>query len=122
MQAWRRGGAGGAAPGRRAERGQGRTLHPPPKGAWRPTGREEGDREERQKQIGRAGRRKAPREILVAKDWDTETQTAGPNQARHHQTEGEGRRSVRRAGERGAGEADGAGQRREKKRRGRGAW
>ena len=101
MQAWRRGGAGGAAPGRRAERGQGRTLHPPPKGAWRPTGREEGDREERQKQIGRAGRRKAPREILVAKDWDTETQTAGPNQARHHQTEGEGRRSVRRAGERG---------------------
>ena len=47
-------GAGGAAPERRAERGQGRTLHPPAKGAWRPTGREEGDREERPKQTNRS--------------------------------------------------------------------
>lgn len=45
-----------------------------------------------QKQIGKAGERKAKREIHVEKDWDTETQTDGPRQGRGHQTKGEGRR------------------------------
>lgn len=45
-----------------------------------------------QKQISKAGERKAKREIHVEKDWDTETQTDGPRPGRGHQTKGEGRR------------------------------
>lgn len=64
----------GAAPGSRAERGQGRTLHPPPKRAWRPTGREEGDREKRQSRSARLGGEK-PRGKSLWQRTGTETDT-----------------------------------------------
>lgn len=68
----------------------------------------EKEKKDQHKQIGKAGKRKAKRDIHVEKDWDTDIRTVWPKQGRGHQTEG------KRSGGGGEGSRRGRGEREER--------